>query len=1438
MAWLMYTSLNAQIKSVKYTFTLDSASTTSAGIFDNQNRLVRSLWNLKSLPAGVQSAEWDRLDDYGHLLTDTGYHLKVLANRVKYTWEGVVGNNSDSTSGSSKIRHFDRIRDMVIAGNWLYYAAGYSEGVPSCYKINTSQPNRKYNILFEGKEDVDQDAELVATDSQYVWWAGFDPFEPQNSFVYATKVGSDSEVLFSGGQSLKMFYGRTYPSVIALDTISANNQISGLAAQKNGKFLFVARQGKNQLQVYSKSDGNLVRTLSANYPGRLVIDSKDRLWMQCGRDTVCQLGFDTLGQIDSVYRRKKLPSVPLAFAVSQDDSFFSVLLGDTFQQVYAYSVKTDSLEWVLGQKGGYEVDNFVQEDKFYLSDDVNQLGETYICFDKNNGFWMGDVGNERALHFSRNRVLQEKIEYLPHSYSVAVNKTDSSRVFNEFLEYKIDYSKPLQAGNGSWRLYRNWRAGIDSGHYNPSGIGVLKNVVRYPNGKTYAFIDYVDSFKMRYPELVLMPDTGNFVFSGRRLDKFANDVIDRDGSRTWLVGGTEIGNKQYVLHAALNGYDTAGYPIWSAQDTVAYVPVINAYSPAYKGVAPLTKTGSGQYIFFNAGKFSSGYHLGAIQAEDSLYQWMTAASTFRSYRGAYPEDGVFDIGNGVEYPAATVNSVDKSIFWNYHGEFWKNSQTNRWQHVYDNGLYVGDFGVTTPDGLPGNYEAFAGGAGNALSSALVKLGSNYYIYHCDESVNGGVHRWKVSNLSSIKVYSVRSALPLVSSGKVKTEYFDGNYLDPVRMKSQSLDNAISRTQIGPAIADSNAMSSRISAYLEVNATGKYAFHARVRKGLRIWVDGHLIIDTFANSGANEFKSDSIDLVGGTVYPLRIEISDYLLNFYWSSNTFSKVSVSSAYLYATDTGSSDTVNLMSGWINNPKFKASYYGWQRSPANDFDVSFKNHWTVQTYAKSYFRDQPDIFMRFAKDTGVYYVQRPLPSPGNCPVSWDVEGEIDYDEDFNIFALTNNTRLEILDDSGGVIAYLEHEMINRGINFSTEIKGYDSAFVAQSGKYSNTYTNRFKAFKIHADSNGVDYTYGSYALKDMTGSAGNWKRPSTIRFKFESGTGTFGAALAVRNLIFYRHDSLQPPVYPEEALRICSGDTVELSTDSFAHYLWSNGDTVRKISVSSAGLYSVKVSDQYCKGISAGKSVGLKARPNPNITKNGLVLKSNYRYGNAWYFNNSPISGATDSVYTLSQAGTYSLLVTDTNGCSSMVDLLVPLQVTENVFKYGCQDGGILWVEHSPQIKGQLMYMEEGGGVWTPVTVNSLKIWIDGNVRYYSQVAFGTGRRFAFVYEDVNGNKHIEDLDLSACISRIVYNMVPNPYESTWQLILPAGLAINSSIKIEVYNLGSQLIYSTEPDRESKESGRVKIDGSEWAEGLYLVVVTENGVVRQRELLLHIRS
>ncbi|MGI8637604.1 MAG: PA14 domain-containing protein, partial [Segetibacter sp.] len=62
-----------------------------------------------------------------------------------------------------------------------------------------------------------------------------------------------------------------------------------------------------------------------------------------------------------------------------------------------------------------------------------------------------------------------------------------------------------------------------------------------------------------------------------------------------------------------------------------------------------------------------------------------------------------------------------------------------------------------------------GFAGNAFSPSIVKEGDDYYMYHNDESVHGGIHRWKITGLNTIK----EETIPITASFVRSTEALDG-----------------------------------------------------------------------------------------------------------------------------------------------------------------------------------------------------------------------------------------------------------------------------------------------------------------------------------------------------------------------------------------------------------------------------------------------------------------------------------------------------------------------------------------------------------------------------------------------------------------------------------------------------------------------------------------
>src|SRR5439155_7774861 len=107
---------------------------------------------------------------------------------------------------------------------------------------------------------------------------------------------------------------------------------------------------------------------------------------------------------------------------------------------------------------------------------------------------------------------------------------------------------------------------------------------------------------------------------------------------------------------------------------------------------------------------------------------------------------------------------------------------------------------------------------------------------------------------------------------------------------------------------------------------------------------------------------------------------------------------------------------------------------------------------------------------------------------------------------------------------------------------------------------------------------------------------------------------------------------------------------------FVWNTGATTSNITVSTAGTYSVTVTDT--NGCTTSCSATLTVNPNPScsVTPSSATICA----GGSQTFTVNPSggvapytflwnTGATTSNITVSSGGTYSVTVTDTNGCST---------------------------------------------------------------------------------------------------------------------------------------------------------------------------------------------
>jgi len=120
-----------------------------------------------------------------------------------------------------------------------------------------------------------------------------------------------------------------------------------------------------------------------------------------------------------------------------------------------------------------------------------------------------------------------------------------------------------------------------------------------------------------------------------------------------------------------------------------------------------------------------------------------------------------------------------------------------------------------------------------------------------------------------------------------------------------------------------------------------------------------------------------------------------------------------------------------------------------------------------------------------------------------------------------------------------------------------------------------------------------------------------------------------------------------------ICSGNYTTLTAEGGSSYQWSNGMSGSSITVSPfvTTTFGVTVTDGM--GASSIDSVTVFVNPSPEMpiitVDYDSILTSNFQTGNQWYFNNNPISGATQQVYIAKVSGSYYVRVTNQYNCFS---------------------------------------------------------------------------------------------------------------------------------------------------------------------------------------------
>lgn len=791
-------------RGITFSFTLPYTCSTSAGVYDSADRLIRTLWRGESTAPGAHTRKWDQKDDAGVTVAAGAYTIKLAHSNVVYEWDGCIGNSSYGSDIKKMHTLFNPPTCIVAAAGKVYYTGGYNEAQPSFAgfkdatpKINDQAPVYTDPFTVPSQFDVDQ------TRLYFVSYGGFGNTK---SFVFALDLATGARSGFSAGTYLCLNYmDPPTNSVCYWDqnysvnrsgvggAISIKNDLtnvpSGIAVQRNGNVLAVAYPDESLIKLFHKTtgaqigsitvtmlqnpatytDGSGNQQISSMRTNQIAMAADGSLWVITGTNTVVK--YTNLDTTPVAAEPVLISTInPLAIAVDPNNgNSIWVVDGDTNQQVKNFNGGGTLLR-TIGQVGGSLDTSLITGDTFNFYNGTDKQ-QSAIAVDTFGNVWVADTANGRTLKFAPgNPQAVDDIQYRGISYCAAVDPGNPTRVFSNFMEYSVDYSKPLTDPT-SWAMTHNWLSVLPSPYRefitNPTGFSGFTTVRTLPNGRTYA-LAHINNQELMFE---LTPDNQLRACPPLRVGaSFSNanpfGAGTLNGGDTALVFyengdlgyASNLYPTQEVKRLLLAGFDGSNNPIWvSSPVKLASIPLYAVdypktpqYNWGWSGVIgprfPMTTTNV--IVYFNNSASGDGMHLGGVDLGGTAFKWQASPAGALDFKGQYQTD---TYGVGLQYGGNVVYTVDRNIFYGYHGEFYRDANNNRvgqacqFMHFYDNGLFIGQFGVpnTQTNGRQ------KGAIGNAFCWNIVSHNNYAYVYSNDESTFGGVTRWKISGLGSV-----------------------------------------------------------------------------------------------------------------------------------------------------------------------------------------------------------------------------------------------------------------------------------------------------------------------------------------------------------------------------------------------------------------------------------------------------------------------------------------------------------------------------------------------------------------------------------------------------------------------------------------------------------------------------------------------------------------
>lgn len=348
-------------------------------------------------------------------------------------------------------------------------------------------------------------------------------------------------------------------------------------------------------------------------------------------------------------------------------------------------------------------------------------------------------------------------------------------------------------------------------------------------------------------------------------------------------------------------------------------------------------------------------------------------------------------------------------------------------------------------------------------------------------------------------------------------------------------------------------------------------------------------------------------------------------------------------------------------------------------------------------------------------------------------------------------------------------------------------------------------------------------------------WSTGATTQSIVVSASGTYSVTVT-NSFGCSTSDQIQVNILPKLAVNlgtdtsICSGSSLVLNPGNIAgaNYLWSTGATTQTISVNSAGLYWVRVSQGTCS-ITDTIVVGINALPVVNLGLDKQICEGDSTILDAGNIGSTYLwsNGATTRTIIVKTPGNYTVTVKNTNGCSASDEVNVSFKALTVANFTSTGINGLNWQFNATTFAGYT-YLWNFGDPTSPANTSNLPdpIHLFTAVGTYT-VTLTTENISTGCKKTISKVVNITSVGLNENAFVNSFFAAPNPFTSQTQINYT--LTNSAELKLEVYDMLGKLI-TTIVDSEQQEAGtyRYNFDSMNLlnAASVYQVRLTVNGI------------